>query len=145
MSVIVPGVPLPRPWLTALVVALLAQAALLTACERSRDETVSDTRQVLRRSLGAEPATLDPQLAEDNASLAVIADLYEGLTRIAADGSVDRPAHVHLPSSFWARLVKWRRADRSAFRRRTEACDRARLGCAQQAAARGSDPGRGDR
>ena len=95
MSVIVPGVPLPRPWLTALVVALLAQAALLTACERSRDETASDTRQVLRRSLGAEPATLDPQLAEDNASLAVIADLYEGLTRIAADGSVVPGAAEH--------------------------------------------------
>ena len=97
-KLIVPGV-WPRPWLTALVLALLAQAALLTACERSRDETVSDTRQVLRRSLGAEPATLDPQLAEDNASLAVIADLYEGLTRIAADGSVVPGAAEHWEQS----------------------------------------------
>ena len=78
----------PRLWLTALGLALLAQGVLLTACERSRNETASEARSVLHRSLGAEPASLDPQLAEDNASLAVIADLYEGLTRVAADGSV---------------------------------------------------------
>ena len=83
-----PGVRVTRRWLTALGLALLVQCVLLTACERSRNENASEQRSVLRRSLGAEPATLDPQLAEDNASLAVIADLYEGLTRIAADGSV---------------------------------------------------------
>jgi ABC-type oligopeptide transport system substrate-binding subunit len=78
---------IPRPWL-ALVLVVLAPAVLLAACERRSRETVSESRSVLRRSLGAEPATLDPQLAEDNASLAVVADLYEGLTRVAADGSV---------------------------------------------------------
>jgi ABC-type oligopeptide transport system substrate-binding subunit len=72
----------------ALGLALLAQGVLLTACERRQNETATERQSVLRRSLGAEPATLDPQLAEDNASLAVVADLYEGLTRIAADGSV---------------------------------------------------------
>jgi oligopeptide transport system substrate-binding protein len=71
-----------------MVPGLLLQCVLLTACERSHNETVSEPQSVLRRSLGAEPATLDPQLAEDNASLAVVGDLYEGLTRIAADGAV---------------------------------------------------------
>jgi len=42
----------------------------------------------LRRGLGADPATLDPQLAEDNAAIAVAADLYEGMTTEAADGSI---------------------------------------------------------
>jgi hypothetical protein len=42
----------------------------------------------LRRGLGADPATLDPRLAEDNAALAIAADLYEGLTRESADGSI---------------------------------------------------------
>jgi oligopeptide transport system substrate-binding protein len=38
--------------------------------------------------LGADPATLDPQLAEDNAALTVAADLNEGVTTEAADGSI---------------------------------------------------------
>lgn len=43
---------------------------------------------VLRRGLGAEPGTLDPQAAVDNAALAVVADLYEGLTTEASDGTI---------------------------------------------------------
>ncbi len=42
----------------------------------------------LRRGLGAEPDTLDPRLAEDNAALAIAAELHEGLTRTGSDGSV---------------------------------------------------------
>ncbi len=42
----------------------------------------------LRRGLGADPATLDPQLAEDNAAITVAADLYEGMTTEAPDGSI---------------------------------------------------------
>jgi len=38
--------------------------------------------------LGGEPATIDPRLAEDNAALALLQDLYEGLTAEAADGSI---------------------------------------------------------
>ena len=41
----------------------------------------------LTRGLGAEPATLDPQLAEDNAALALATDLFEGLTTARHDGS----------------------------------------------------------
>ena len=42
----------------------------------------------LRRGLGAEPETLDPRLAADNASLAVVGDLYEGLATEDASGRV---------------------------------------------------------
>jgi oligopeptide transport system substrate-binding protein len=42
----------------------------------------------LTRALGGEPATLDPQLAEDNAALALSQELYEGLTAEAADGRI---------------------------------------------------------
>jgi oligopeptide transport system substrate-binding protein len=45
------------------------------------------TTNFLNRALGAEPDTLDPQLAEDNAALAIAADLHEGLTRTGPDGS----------------------------------------------------------
>lgn len=51
-------------------------------------EPVSPSREVLRRGLGAEPGTLDPQHASDNAALAVVADLYEGLTSEDGDGSI---------------------------------------------------------
>jgi oligopeptide transport system substrate-binding protein len=57
-----------------------------------RDEPVveADPREPLqlRRGLGAEPDTLDPSLAEDNAALAIAAELHEGLTRTGPDGSV---------------------------------------------------------
>ena len=42
----------------------------------------------LRRGLGAEPETLDPRLASDNASLTVAGDLYEGLTTEDATGRI---------------------------------------------------------
>ena len=44
--------------------------------------------RTLTRALGGEPATLDPRLAEDNAALALLQDLYEGLTAEAADGRI---------------------------------------------------------
>ena len=65
--------------------------AFTAACGR-RDEPVVDVDQrepqQLRRALGAEPDTLDPRLAEDNAALAIAAELHEGLTRSAPDGSI---------------------------------------------------------
>jgi oligopeptide transport system substrate-binding protein len=42
----------------------------------------------LRCGLGAEPDTLDPSLAEDNAALTIAAELHEGLTRSGPDGSI---------------------------------------------------------
>ena len=44
--------------------------------------------RTLRRGLGADPATLDPQLADDNAALAVVVDLYEGLATERPDGTI---------------------------------------------------------
>jgi oligopeptide transport system substrate-binding protein len=43
---------------------------------------------MIRRGLGGEPATLDPAQADDNAALAVAADLFEGVTAEAADGAI---------------------------------------------------------
>ena len=40
------------------------------------------------RGLGGEPETLDPVLADDNAALALLQDLFEGLATEAADGSL---------------------------------------------------------
>jgi oligopeptide transport system substrate-binding protein len=42
----------------------------------------------LRRGLGGEPATLDPMAAADTFSTEVLRDLYQGLTREAADSSI---------------------------------------------------------
>ena len=41
---------------------------------------------VLRRGNGAEPESLDPQLARSEGALTLLRDLYEGLTAIGADG-----------------------------------------------------------
>jgi len=71
------------PWLT------VAAACLATACgSQDAPAPAPESRAaVLTRGLGAEPATLDPQLAEDNAALALATDLYEGLTISQRDGS----------------------------------------------------------
>jgi oligopeptide transport system substrate-binding protein len=42
----------------------------------------------LRRGLGGEPGTLDPEAAADSFSLEVLGDLYEGLTAESADGAI---------------------------------------------------------
>ena len=61
---------------------------MLCACGPARDPEAEGTAFTLRRGLGAEPDTLDPQLAEDNAALTVLADLYEGLTTESSDGRI---------------------------------------------------------
>jgi ABC-type oligopeptide transport system substrate-binding subunit len=78
--------------------ALAAVALTLVASgcgSRTDDAAVPEQapQRVLRRGLGAEPDTLDPQLAADNAALTVVADLYEGLTTEASDGSIV-PGHA---------------------------------------------------
>lgn len=71
--------------------AWLALSGILAgACsEREAPSALDPGRspQLLTRGLGAEPDTLDPQLAEDNAALAIAAELHEGLTRTGRDGS----------------------------------------------------------
>ena len=80
----------PRGRRTAAALAGLAVALLCAACGHPSDEPPphADGGRVLRRGLDAEPGTLDPRLAYDNAALAVVGDLYEGLTREAPDGRI---------------------------------------------------------
>jgi ABC-type oligopeptide transport system substrate-binding subunit len=71
---------------------VLAATIVLAAACSPREESVPDRPvepAALRRGLGAEPDTLDPQQAEDNAALAVLGDLYEGLARSASDGTAE--------------------------------------------------------
>lgn len=60
---------------------------MLTGCAERSAPAASDT--ILRRGNGGEPGTLDPQLADDSASLAILADLYEGLTRETAHDGLE--------------------------------------------------------
>ena len=74
---------LPR-FVTALVTSI-ALGALLIACG-SREPRAAQS--VLRRGLGGDVSTLDPQKAGDSFSEEVVRDLFEGLTSETADGEV---------------------------------------------------------
>ena len=79
-----------QPGTLAILVALAASlpvAGCGPATEQA-SQAGAPTERTLRRGLGADPGTLDPQLAEDNAALAVVADLYEGLTTEGPDGTI---------------------------------------------------------
>jgi ABC-type oligopeptide transport system substrate-binding subunit len=78
----------PRPPRRPAPIALLA--LLLAGCggPASPPEVPAAAQRELRRGLGAEPETLDPRLAADNASLAVVGDLYEGLATEDATGRI---------------------------------------------------------
>lgn len=60
----------------------------LAACHPGNAPHSTVQQKHLVRALGGEPETLDPRLAEDNASLALVADLYEGLTVEGPDGAL---------------------------------------------------------
>lgn len=63
-------------------------AATLATCHLLRNDGAAPPRAiVLRRGNGAEPESLDPQLARSEAALTVLRDLYEGLTAVGADGA----------------------------------------------------------
>jgi len=98
--------------LPGLVLILLALPVALAACQRNPPEQASPAAEAqtrtLVRGLGAEPDTLDPQLAEDNAALAVLADLYEGLTRERPDGSIEAGAAESWTVSEQGRLYTFR-------------------------------------
>jgi ABC-type oligopeptide transport system substrate-binding subunit len=75
--------------------SVLAAAIVLAVACAPREKSAPDGQvepAVLRRGLGAEPDTLDPQRAEDNAALAVLGDLYEGLARSRSDGTAESGA-----------------------------------------------------
>lgn len=75
------------------LICIATLALLAAACSRESPEAVTVVdevaKRVLNRGLGADPDTLDPQLADDNTALAVIGDLCEGLTTEAPDGSIE--------------------------------------------------------
>lgn len=73
------------------VIATLATSLLAVGCGSGTDpapQAVPSSDRTLRRGLGADPGTLDPHLADDNAALTVVHDLYEGLTTERPDGSI---------------------------------------------------------
>lgn len=79
--------------LQRLTAALLAGATLLlaTSCDGggpSGSRSEDSQPLVLRRGLGGQPGSLDPQRAEDAFSYDVLRDLYEGLTASSPDGEV---------------------------------------------------------
>jgi oligopeptide transport system substrate-binding protein len=71
------------PWL-----AICGTGLIATGCTPSPDpEAHPDAHEIVfRRGNGPEPATLDPQRAEDDSSLEIIRDLYEGLVGESPDG-----------------------------------------------------------
>jgi oligopeptide transport system substrate-binding protein len=76
-----------------LCVAFSLGAFVITSCDAQTDPTgiaqpTADTVKILHRSLGSEPETLVPALADDNAALTVLSDLFEGLTTETAEGRI---------------------------------------------------------
>lgn len=65
-------------------------AVALLGCQQQSNPGPAQVRPgpELRRGLGADPDTLDPLRAVDNAALAVIGDLYEGLATESPDGTI---------------------------------------------------------
>lgn len=71
-----------------LIVALAVASA---SCESRAPDSEQDSDSaplVLRRGLGGQPGSLDPQRAEDAFSFDVLRDLYEGLTASSPSGEV---------------------------------------------------------
>ena len=66
-----------------------AIGVLLAGCQPEPTTGSSPATTVLTRALGGEPETLDPRLASDNPSLALMLELYEGLTSERPDGVVE--------------------------------------------------------
>lgn len=72
-----------------IAVGLAAVAAASCNSRAPTEPTDDDNRPlVLRRGLGGQPGSLDPQRAEDAFSFDVLRDLYEGLTTSSPSGEV---------------------------------------------------------
>lgn len=72
-------------------VVVLASLAV-AACGSDRGSSLPSVSLAaavsLNRALGGDPTTLDPHLAEDNPTLTLSQELFEGLTTEAADGNI---------------------------------------------------------
>ena len=75
----------------AVPILLVSVAVALVSCDSRAPENKQGTESkplVLRRGLGGQPGSLDPQRAEDTFSFDVLRDLYEGLTTSSPSGEV---------------------------------------------------------
>ncbi len=70
-----------------LVAALLA-AVMIFSLAACGDDEAHPENEIIEFTLAAEPLTLDPQIASDYASVMLITNLFEGLVRKRADGSI---------------------------------------------------------
>lgn len=72
------------------LLALVAATAFIVSCgdQAPEKQQGSSGPLVLRRGLGGQPGSLDPQRAEDAFSYDVLRDLYEGLTASSPSGEV---------------------------------------------------------
>ena len=72
-----------------LVIAFAVACGVLRVPRAGRRAGTADAAPlVLRRGLGGQPGSLDPQRAEDAFSFDVLRDLYEGLTTSSPSGEV---------------------------------------------------------
>ena len=69
-----------KKWLCLLLAVVLALTP--TGCSKNKDGTGGG----FRFPIAAEPKGLDPQMATDDAAVTVLCALFEGLTRLDADG-----------------------------------------------------------
>lgn len=60
---------------------------LLLPCVACEDSEPSNANKSFQYHLATEPKTLDPQIAEDESGMILIQALFEGLTRLDADGN----------------------------------------------------------
>jgi oligopeptide transport system substrate-binding protein len=67
-------------------------AAWLAACSPGTAPAGHDAANELSRGNGAEPDSLDPQLARMDSALTILRDAYEGLTAVGRDGGVEPAA-----------------------------------------------------
>jgi len=80
----------PRPGGTTRHGVLALACALLVACGPAPD--ARPAADELSRGNGAEPDSLDPQLARMDSALTILRDAYEGLTAVGRDGGVEPAA-----------------------------------------------------
>ncbi len=73
--------------LTRLAALLLAAAVIFSFSACSDDEPHPEN-QIIEFTLGAEPLTLDPQIAADYASVMLVTNLFEGLVRKGEGGMI---------------------------------------------------------
>lgn len=109
-------------WLVTLLASLLL---VLTACgfgggqDSSKDKTgEKNSNEKLNLAIMSEPPTLNPQLSNDTTSGILIKNMFEGLTRVDADGKVQnaiaedvKVSDDELTYTFTLRDTKWTNGD----------------------------------